>query len=272
MTAEKSDQIKLRILVTAGGTREAIDDVRYVSNVSTGALGCAIAEAILAVREDSQVVYLCGEGAIAPAERLNLRVVRVGGVSSLTQTLRDIFDKANVDGIIHAMAVSDYTVDRVTSSELLAKSVEDQLKNAESAQREEKRSREDWIHAALHDGSAVTAGKINSDWEDLILVMRKTPKVIALLRALNPKAVLVGFKLLSGVSAEDLLEAGRGILRKNRCDFVFANDLREKTESGHNGYLIHQDGEAERLEGRDKIANRIALRVTQEIDKRKRVL
>jgi phosphopantothenate-cysteine ligase len=262
----------MRILVTAGGTREAIDDVRYVSNVSTGALGCAIAESFLAVREDCQMVYLCGEGAIVPTERLNLRVVRVGDVSSLTLTLREIFDEANVDGIIHAMAVSDYTIDRVTSSELLAKSVEDRLQSAESAQREEKRSLKDWIHAALHDGMAVTAGKISSDWEDLILVMRRTPKVIALLRALNSKAVLVGFKLLSGVSAEDLLDAGRGILRKNQCDFVFANDLREKTESGHNGYLIHQDGEVELLEGREQIAKRIALCVTQEIDKRKRVL
>ncbi len=272
MIAEKSDLTTMRILVTAGGTREAIDDVRYVSNVSTGALGCAIAEAFLAVREDCQVVYLCGEGAIAPRGQARLSVLRVGGVSSLTLTLRKIFDEANVDGIIHAMAVSDYTIDRVTSSELLAKSVEGQLKNAESAQREEKRSLEDWIHAALHDGSAVMASKISSDWEDLILVMRKTPKVIALLRALNPKVVLVGFKLLSGVSAEDLLDAGRGILRNNQCDFVFANDLREKTESGHNGYLIDQDEEAERLEGRDQIAKRIALRVTQEIDKRNRVL
>jgi len=90
----------MRILVTAGATREAIDDVRYVSNVSTGALGSAIAEAFLALDCNCDVVYLCGEGARIPAESSNLRVIRVSGVSSLIETLRAVFDEGKVDGII----------------------------------------------------------------------------------------------------------------------------------------------------------------------------
>ena len=52
----------MKILVTAGATREPIDAVRYLSNLSTGATGAALAEAFVAARH--QVTLLRGHGSV----------------------------------------------------------------------------------------------------------------------------------------------------------------------------------------------------------------
>ena len=60
------------LLITSGGTREPIDEVRYIGNASTGALGCAFAAE--ALTRGHHVVLLSGQGAMAPPE--DTRLVR----------------------------------------------------------------------------------------------------------------------------------------------------------------------------------------------------
>ena len=55
------------ILITAGGTSERIDEVRKISNIATGRLGSLIADAFL--QKDTDVTYLCTEGAILPKSK-----------------------------------------------------------------------------------------------------------------------------------------------------------------------------------------------------------
>ena len=54
----------MKILITAGATREPIDAVRFVSNVSTGATGAALADEFS--RGGIEVVLLRSEGAVRP--------------------------------------------------------------------------------------------------------------------------------------------------------------------------------------------------------------
>ena len=50
------------------------------------------------------------------------------------------------------------------------------------------------------------------------------PKVISGIRQTSPDTLLIGFKLLSGVPHEELIDVGYRLLQKNDCDFVMAND------------------------------------------------
>ena len=54
----------MRVLVTAGPTREAIDPVRFISNQSSGRMGYEIARALL--RRGHQVVLVSGPTALRP--------------------------------------------------------------------------------------------------------------------------------------------------------------------------------------------------------------
>ncbi len=105
--------------------------------------------------------------------------------------------------------------------------------------------------------------KIPSGTDRLLLFLKKNPKIIAMLREQQPKAILVGFKLLVGVSTEELIRVGRSILAKNDCDFILANDLEEIHEDQHKGILIDTKGHTETAQTKSKIAQLIVTKVEE---------
>lgn len=58
----------MRILITAGPTREYLDDVRYLSNASSGRMGYALAEA--AIARGHQVILVTGPVGLTPPQKL----------------------------------------------------------------------------------------------------------------------------------------------------------------------------------------------------------
>ena len=96
-----------RILITSGPTRADIDAVRYISNRSSGALGCRIAAEALARGAD--VTLVAGAGSLVPEEAAGLRVLTVETIADLLRTLQaELTGEAPPHAIIHAMAVLDY--------------------------------------------------------------------------------------------------------------------------------------------------------------------
>jgi phosphopantothenoylcysteine decarboxylase/phosphopantothenate--cysteine ligase len=92
----------MRILVTAGPTREYLDDVRYLSNDSSGRMGYAIAERAIAARHD--VVLVSGPVHLAPPA--GCTCVRVDTTAQMRDASIEHF--ASCDGVIAAAAVCDY--------------------------------------------------------------------------------------------------------------------------------------------------------------------
>ena len=94
----------MNLLVTAGATREPLDAVRFLSNVSTGATGAALADALAA--RGCTVALLHGENAVAP------RAVRDVESFSSADDLRDRLQRrltaGGVDAVIMTAAVADY--------------------------------------------------------------------------------------------------------------------------------------------------------------------
>jgi phosphopantothenoylcysteine decarboxylase / phosphopantothenate---cysteine ligase len=93
---------KLRILVTAGPTREKLDPVRFISNYSTGTFGYAIASQ--ARRRGHKVTLVSG-----PVALKKPKGVEFVGVESALDMMRAVLKKAKrADCIIMAAAVSDW--------------------------------------------------------------------------------------------------------------------------------------------------------------------
>lgn len=92
-----------KVLVTAGPTQEALDPVRYLTNHSSGKMGCAIAK--MAMLRGADVTLVCGPLSVAPPAF----VTTVDVVSA-----QDMFDAVTAlapksDLIFKAAAVADYT-------------------------------------------------------------------------------------------------------------------------------------------------------------------
>jgi phosphopantothenoylcysteine decarboxylase/phosphopantothenate--cysteine ligase len=92
----------LRVLVTAGGTREPIDAVRFIGNRSSGRMGFALAER--AARRGAEVTLIAANAALpGPAA---VRRVDVETAAELASALRDEFAQAHV--LLMAAAVADF--------------------------------------------------------------------------------------------------------------------------------------------------------------------
>jgi phosphopantothenoylcysteine decarboxylase / phosphopantothenate---cysteine ligase len=92
----------LKVLVTAGGTREPIDSVRYMGNRSSGRMGLALAEE--AVRRGAEVTLVCANVGLAKPE--GATVVEVETAQELLDACREAFPASDV--LLMAAAVSDF--------------------------------------------------------------------------------------------------------------------------------------------------------------------
>jgi phosphopantothenoylcysteine decarboxylase / phosphopantothenate---cysteine ligase len=92
----------VRVLVTAGPTREHLDAVRFLSNASSGKMGFACAEA--AARAGHEVTLITGPVALADPPRV--RTLRVTSADDMYRAVMKVYSKT--DAAIMTAAVGDY--------------------------------------------------------------------------------------------------------------------------------------------------------------------
>lgn len=100
--AHEKDMEGMKVLVTAGPTREAIDPVRYITNYSTGKMGYAVAEAAASRGADVTLV----SGPVSAARPVGVRIVDVVSAEDMFRAVTSVSDSQDL--IIKAAAVADY--------------------------------------------------------------------------------------------------------------------------------------------------------------------
>ena len=93
----------MRILITAGPTREYIDPVRYISNASSGKMGYALART--ALKAGHKVILISGTVSLRPPK--DAKVINVQSAAEMFTAVKKNFSKC--DCLIMAAAVADYT-------------------------------------------------------------------------------------------------------------------------------------------------------------------
>ena len=224
----------MNILITSGGTSEKIDRVRSITNHSTGQLGKIIAETFL--DKGDQVTLVTTPKAVRPAAHPNLTIVQIENVAELLEILEPLVHTHDV--LIHAMAVSDYTPVYMTGLEAVAASTD--------------------MTEFLNKTNSES--KISSQDDVQVLFLKKTPKIISLVKKWNPDIRLIGFKLLVDVSNEELLETARASLIKNQAEIIVANDLTEISNQEHKAYLVGKDNVTQ-AQSKEEIAQLLYLHI-----------
>ena len=102
-TARQKDMAGLKVLCTAGATREAIDPVRYITNHSTGKMGIALAKA--ASMRGADVTLVAGSCTEKMPPFVN--VVNVASAEDMFNAVTAVSDSCDI--IVKAAAVADYT-------------------------------------------------------------------------------------------------------------------------------------------------------------------
>ncbi len=181
-----------RVLITCGPTWVPIDDMRVISNKSTGTLGHIVAG--LLEKKSANVTLL--EGPVTRNFVARTTVIKKFHFYDEFLVLFKKELKKKYDVIIHAAAVSDYRLKKEHSQ------------------------------------------KISSRHEKLTLDLVPTEKLIYKIKKLNPKTLLVGFKLETEMTKAVALEKTEGLFTKAHCDYVIANSSIDKS---YKAYLIDKD-------------------------------
>ena len=189
----------MKILITSGGTDVPIDDVRKISNMSSGKYGAEIATEFFMKLYD--VVYFSSKTAVRPviqqwsdSGRYTHAIFKDYHDYLNKLTVEDVAELKGYDIIVSAAAVSDYILDK-------------------------------------------TEGKISSDNDELVIRLKKAPKVLPLIREAAPNALLVGFKLLVSPTPEEAENAIKKVF-SNGADLVVYNDLTEIRKGDYTRYVF----------------------------------
>lgn len=200
--------------MTAGPTSEPLDEVRRLTNFSTGKLGTELA--CFLARQGHEVILLRGAGSVYPSPISGrLEVLPFSTTEDLRMRLEQLAgDGAPVRAVFHAAAVSDFAFGTI------------------------------WERQASGELREVQSRKISTRGGELLAELRPTPKVISRLREWFPEALLAGWKYgVEGGIAEIESEARRQ-LEENGTDLCVLNG----PAHGNGFTVMGKDGFRKRVE------------------------
>jgi len=181
----------MNCIVTAGPAYEPLDDVRRLTNFSTGRLGTEFANYLAA--RGHNVLLLLGEQATHAGERRAQRVESFSTTANLRVKLKALAAK-RVDAIFHAAAVSDFSFGRIFAPDAANKLV-----------------------------PIKPARKVSTRQGKLLVELLPTPKIIAELRGWFPRSKIVGWKFEADGRRADALAAARRQLAECSTDLCVVN-------------------------------------------------
>jgi len=230
-TAERQPKAKTgkRILVTAGGTREPIDSVRYIGNLSSGRTAAALCDAL--TRAGHEVCWLGAESAHRPG--LDCEQKTYVSFENLQHALQELLAGSSWDAVIHAAAVSDYSVDRIEQGD-----------------------------KTIPAGHAKLSSK-----DEISIHLKPNPKLLDQIRtwSCNPTTWIIGFKLTDTQDPKQRSEAILRLFDRARVDAVVHNDLHDmdKDRNKH-PFSFHSSAQlAENCSDVEELGNRINKKILE---------
>jgi phosphopantothenoylcysteine decarboxylase/phosphopantothenate--cysteine ligase len=217
----------VKVLVTAGGTREPIDPVRFIGNRSSGKQGYALAR--IAAQRGADVTLIAGQtaGLVDPA---GVDVIRIGSAGQLHDAVSKHVPDAHV--LVMAAAVADFRPTHVATNKI-------------------KKS-----HEPGHTTDAPAIELTRTDDVLAGVVRARTDG------QLPNMAAIVGFAAETGDANGDVLFHARSKLRRKGCDLLVVNAVGEGKAfevDNNDGWLLAGDGTEASLEHGSKtlMASRI---------------
>jgi phosphopantothenoylcysteine synthetase/decarboxylase len=180
----------MNYLVTAGPTYEPLDEVRRLTNSSTGKLGSELANFLVGRGHD--LTLLLGYYAIYRGEQKAQKVETFTTTAHLSERLQTLAHRP-CDAMFHAAAVSDFTFGKV------------------------------WEGSPGQGWREVKSAKVSTRQGSLWAELVPTPKIISHLREWFPQTRLIGWKYEMDGERSQVISRAEQQLSENRTDACVAN-------------------------------------------------
>lgn len=202
----KNQKKQSKILITSGGTREPIDGVRFITNFSSGKTASSIADKL--IKDGHEVSFIKSKDSSLPSHEA-FKIQDYDSFQSLYNLLKNEINKESYDFIIHAAAVSDFSVDSIHI---------DKFK--------------------LKPNSNI---KIKSDVDQINIKLKRNLKIISKIKSFSKNNLcLIGFKLTNSLEDNIRKDSIDKILNNNEIDYLIHNDLNNINENEHKFDLYKQ--------------------------------
>ena len=216
---------KKSVLITAGATREYIDGVRFITNLSTGNTAAAIADHLASC--GYKITYLHGINTMLPNNKTNN--IQFRDFQSFKEALDELLKNNYYDAVIHLAAISDYTIDEIKSKEL-----------------------------AL---SGSGKSKLDSGLNNLTINLKPTSKIVDKIKSIskNKEVVLFAFKFSGSSDLDESKKEVDKLFKHSNADFVVLNHLQDRTknETQTNYYIFNKSSLLTNVENSAQLANEI---------------
>lgn len=115
LSPSSSQKNQSRVLITSGGSLEAIDGVRSLTNFSTGQTGCDIAQFFLRIGRSVDLVH--GQRAITPKDHKLLEKHPFASTDDLEKKVLELIDTRSYQYVFHLAALSDFRIQSASSGD-----------------------------------------------------------------------------------------------------------------------------------------------------------
>ncbi len=206
-----------KILVTAGGTREKIDPVRYIGNRSSGKMGIALAEAAKARGADVTLISSNCTVEIPPG----FKVLSVDTAAEMAKAVKKEFKKNDI--LIMAAAVADFTPDEFAAEKIKKDNIKDPVIKLKIT--------EDILSAvSKKKGSKITIGfALETENEIENALQKLSKKNLDLIVINNPKERGAGFdhdtNIVTLISKEGKVPQKFPVLTKREIGDIILDEL-----------------------------------------------
>ena len=204
------------VLITSGGTQEKIDSVRVITNKSSGSTAATIADHLIGL--GYQVTYLHAESAILP--KLNCDKISFLDFKGLEGSIHQLLGSQNYSAMIHAAAVSDFSVEQTFAENKIPSDQDISLKLKRNPK--------------------------------LVNQLREFSK--------NKNLKIIAFKMTADESLEKQQAAVEKLYKSSNADFIVQNDLSEiNWKTGRHSFHLYEGKTlTENLGSKTELAQKIA--------------
>lgn len=243
-----------KVLITAGGTREKIDPVRYITNASSGKMGIALADNAYKMGADVTLV------STFKVDKPYKNIVTETACEMEKAVKENLTEQ---DCVIMAAAVSDYRVENYSEQKIKKTTPHPNPlpKERESCSEADLSFQDKLVVAGLSaDSMSTCVAPLPKEREEngIILKLVENPDILKSISGAKGK-IICGFC----AESENLLENAKAKIQKKGCDFLIANDISRKDigfDSDENEvYIIDKSLNIKHIEKdtKDNIAKRI---------------
>jgi phosphopantothenoylcysteine decarboxylase/phosphopantothenate--cysteine ligase len=195
---------KKRILITYGGTKEKIDNIRYLTNLSTGTTGAEIARYFYLKGYDVTLI----KTKEAEMPEFDVKTFEYGDYSSLQQKLKKELNENDYQAVIHLAAISDYSPDNIT--------------------------------VGNKTFVLPSNDKISSENDSITITFKRNTKIIDHIKSwsLNKTVKLIGFKFVNSSDRDENDKIINKLFFSSKADYIVFNTFESRINDKQTYYEV----------------------------------